>query len=54
MYVDPNYVTARREPKLALTGEQHAPGLMLLSADQGVLAVRAEPAISSGLASGAG
>jgi hypothetical protein len=45
---------ARREPQLALAGEQHVPDLMLLATDQGVLAVGAEPAVGSGLASGAG
>ena len=35
-------VPARREPQLALAGEQHVPGLVLLLADQGVLAVGAE------------
>ena len=54
MHVDPNYVTARREPQLALAGEQHVPGLVLLAADQGVLAVRAKPPVGSGLTSGAG
>jgi hypothetical protein len=34
--------------------EQHVPGLVLLMADQGVLAVGTEPSVPSGLASGAG
>jgi hypothetical protein len=32
---------ARREPQLALAGKQYLPGLMLLLADQGVLAIGA-------------
>jgi hypothetical protein len=44
---------ARREPQLALAGEQHVPGFMLLAADQGVLAVGAALSIGSGLAAGA-
>ena len=47
-------MAARREPQLALAGEQHVPGLVLLLADQGMLAVGAEPPVGSGLASGAG
>jgi hypothetical protein len=47
-------MTARRQPQLALAGEQHLPGFMLMPADQGVLAVRAEAPVCSGLASGAG
>jgi hypothetical protein len=35
-------VAARRQPQLALAGEQHVPGFMLLPAGQGVLAVGAE------------
>jgi hypothetical protein len=35
-------VATRREPQLALAGEQHIRGFMLLSADQAVLAVGAE------------
>jgi hypothetical protein len=45
---------ARREPELALAGEQHVPRLMFLAADQGMLAVGAEPTVGSGFASGAG
>ena len=45
---------ARREPELALAGEQHVPRLMLLLADQGVLAVGAELSVGSWLTSGAG
>jgi hypothetical protein len=52
--VDTNHVSTRREPNLTLTGEQHFPGLVLLAADQGVLAVGAEPPVGSELASGAG
>jgi hypothetical protein len=47
-------MAARREPQLALAGKEHIPGFMLLSADQGVLAVGAEPPVDSWLASGAG
>ena len=54
VHVDANHVPARREPQLALAGEQHVPGLVLLSADQGVLAVRAELPVSSEFASSAG
>jgi hypothetical protein len=54
MHVEPNWVTARCKPQLALAGEQHVPRLVLLLADQGVLAVGAEPSVSSTLASGAG
>jgi hypothetical protein len=45
---------ARREPKLALAGEQHVPGLVFLPADQGMLPIGTEPSVGSGLASGAG
>jgi hypothetical protein len=45
-------VTARREPQLALAGEEHLPDLVLLSAD--VLAVGAEPSVGSGRAAGTG
>jgi hypothetical protein len=54
MHVDADHVAARREPQLALAGKQHVPGLMLLLADQGVLAVGAEPPLGSGFATGAG
>jgi hypothetical protein len=47
-------VAARCEPQLSLTGEQHLPGLMLLAANQGVLAIGAEPSVSSWFASRAG
>jgi hypothetical protein len=47
-------MTARREPQLALAGKKHVPGLMLLSTDQGMLPVGAEPPVGSRLASGAG
>ena len=54
MHVDANHVPARREPQLPLARKQHLPGFMLLLADQGVLAVRAEPPVGSRLSSGAG
>jgi hypothetical protein len=54
VHIDADHVAARREAQLALAGEQHDPGLMLLKADQGVLAVGAELPVGSGLASGAG
>jgi hypothetical protein len=54
VHVDPDHTPARREPQLVLAGKEHIPGLVLLPADQGVLAVGAEPAVGSGLASGAG
>ena len=54
MHVDPDYVSTRGEPHLPLAGEQHVPGLMLLPADQGVLAVGAEPPVGSWFALGAG
>ena len=53
-HVDPDQVAARGKPQLALAGEQHVPGLVLLPSDQGVLAVGAELSVGSGLASGAG
>ena len=52
--VDADDVPSRRQPHLALAGEQHVPGLVLLLADQGMLAVGAERPVGSGLASGAG
>jgi hypothetical protein len=54
VHVDAHHVAAWREPQLALAGEQHVPGLVLLPADQGMLAVGAEPSVGSWLASGAG
>jgi hypothetical protein len=54
VHLDADHVAARRRPQLALAGEQHVPGLMLLAADQGVLAVGTESSVGSGLASGAG
>jgi hypothetical protein len=54
MQVDTDHFSALRKPQLALAGEQHVPGLVLLSADQGVLAVGAESAVAPGLSSGAG
>ena len=53
-HVDTDHVPARREPQLALAGEQHVPRLMLLPADQGVLAVGAEPSVGAAFATGAG
>jgi hypothetical protein len=52
--IDADHVAARREPQLALAGEQHVPGFVFLAADQGVLAVGAKPSVGSWLASGAG
>ena len=52
--LDADHMPARREPQLALAGEQHVPGLMFLSADQGVLAVGTEPSVGPGFASRAG
>ena len=49
-----DHVAARCEPQLALAGEEHVPRLVLLPADQGVLAVGAEPSVGSRLPSGAG
>jgi hypothetical protein len=54
MHVDPNYVSARRKPQLALAGEQNIPGLVLLIGDQGVLSVGAALPVDAGLAFGAG
>jgi hypothetical protein len=54
MHVDPNYATARPQPQLSLARKQHVPGLVLLSADQGMLTVGAEPPVRSGFASRAG
>ena len=42
------------QPELALAGEQHVQGFVLLATDQGVLAVGAEPSVGTGLTSGAG
>jgi hypothetical protein len=47
-----DHVAARRELHLALAGEQHVPGFVLMAADQGVLAVEAERSVGSRLASG--
>ena len=52
--VDPGHMTAWREPQLSLAGHQHAPGLVLLTADQDVLAVGTEAPVGSTLAPGAG
>jgi hypothetical protein len=38
VHVHADHVAARREPNLALASQQNIPGLVLLSADQGVLA----------------
>ena len=54
VHVDADHVAAWREPQLSLAGHQHAPGLVLLNADQGVLAVGTGASSGSGLASGAG
>jgi hypothetical protein len=54
VHINADDVAARREPQLPLAGEEDVPGLMFLAADQGVLAVWAEPSVGSGLASGAG
>ena len=54
IHIDADHVSTLREAQLALAGEQDVPGLVLLQADQGVLAVGAEPAVGAGLASGAG
>jgi hypothetical protein len=54
VHIDADHVAARRQPHLSLAGEQHFPGLMLLLADQSVLAVGAELPVCSGHASGAG
>ena len=48
MHVDADHLTAWREPHLALAGEQHVAGLMLLLADHGVLAIWAKPPAGSG------
>jgi hypothetical protein len=48
IHIDADHMTARREPQLALAGKQHVPGLMLLAADQGVLAVGSELTVCSG------
>jgi hypothetical protein len=53
-HLDANHVSARREAQLPLAGEQDVPGLMLLAVDQGVLAIGAEPSVSSWFATGAG
>jgi hypothetical protein len=53
-HVDPDHMPARREPQLALARQQNFPSLVLLAADQGVLAVGAEPPVGSRFASGAG
>ena len=53
-HLDPDHMSTRRKPQLSLAGEQHIPGFMLLAADQGMLAVGAEPSVGSGLAPGAG
>jgi hypothetical protein len=43
-----------RQPQLALAGNEHLPRLVLLHADQGVLAVGAEPPVNSPFSSRAG
>jgi hypothetical protein len=54
VHVDPDHMPARGQPQLALAGEQHFPSFMLLSTDQGVLAIGAEPSVSCWFASRAG
>jgi hypothetical protein len=54
VHVDADDMAARRKPQLALAGEKHVPGLMLLSADQGVLVVGATVSVGSKVASGTG
>jgi hypothetical protein len=54
MQVYADHMPARCEPQLTLAGEQHFPGLVLLPADQGVLAVGTELSVGSDTASGAG
>ena len=54
VHIDTDDVPSWSQPELSLARQQDAPGLVLLPADQGVLAVGAEPAIGAGLASGAG
>jgi hypothetical protein len=54
VHIDTDHVPARGEPELALAGEQRVPGFMLLAADQGVLAVGAEPSVGSRFTSAAG
>jgi len=54
VHVDAGHVAARCKPQLSLAGNQHLPNLVLLPADQGVLAIGAEPPGGSTLASGAG
>jgi hypothetical protein len=51
VHVDPDHVPSRRKPQLALAGEQNIPGLVLLLANQGVLAVGAALSIGSEFAS---
>jgi hypothetical protein len=53
-HIDADHVPARREPQLILARSHHVPDLVFSLADQGVLAVRAELAVGSWLASGAG
>ena len=52
--IDADDMPARREPQLPLAHHQHVPRLMLLLADQGVLAVGTQLPIRSAPASGAG
>jgi hypothetical protein len=53
-HIDSDHMPARRGPQLALAGQQHFQGLMLLAGDQGVLAVKAEAPVGPKLASRAG
>jgi hypothetical protein len=54
VHVDPDHMPARREPQLSLAGEQHLPAFVLLTADQGMLAVGTAPSVGSRFTSGAG
>ena len=54
VHVDADRVPARREPQLALAREQHVPRLVLLQADQGMLAIGAALSVRSCRAVGAG
>jgi hypothetical protein len=54
VHVNADHMAAWRQPQLPLASQQHVPGLVLLPADQGVLAVGAALSVGSGLASGTG
>jgi hypothetical protein len=53
-HIDPDHLPIRREPQLPLAGKQHAPRLMLLPSDLGVLTVETEAIVRSWLAWDAG